>query len=108
MSSIPELRHAGEEGLPLCQLGEKLLVTRANITGLIDRLEKDGLVIREADVSDRRVIRARLTRQAQNKLDAVLPLHGAFTGMALESLDLPEKEQLLALLQKLQAGLKKW
>lgn len=40
-----------------------MLVSRANITGLVDRLERDGLVYREADPRDRRSLRAKITAQ---------------------------------------------
>lgn len=43
------------------ELGRMLTVNRSNITGLTDRLEKQGLVRREPDPDDRRVNNVRLT-----------------------------------------------
>ncbi len=42
-------------------LGRMLVVNRANVTGLVDRMERDGLVTRTGDPVDRRVKRVRMT-----------------------------------------------
>ena len=44
----------GEEGLSQAQISERMLVNRANITSLVDRMEKAGLVRRTAHRNDRR------------------------------------------------------
>src|SRR5690606_33107009 len=46
-------------------LGDMLLVSRPNVTGLIDRLEQRGLVERNDDPDDRRVKRIRMTTQGK-------------------------------------------
>jgi DNA-binding MarR family transcriptional regulator len=52
---------APERQLPLGELAERLDVTPRNVTGLIDHLERDGLVERVEDPNDRRQTYARLT-----------------------------------------------
>ena len=42
-------------------LGRMLVVNRSNVTGLVDRMERDGLVTRVGDPADRRVKRVRMT-----------------------------------------------
>ena len=42
-------------------LGRMLVVNRSNVTGLVDRMERDGLVTRSGDRADRRVRRVRMT-----------------------------------------------
>jgi DNA-binding MarR family transcriptional regulator len=54
-------------------LAEKVGVTKATMTGFIDGLERDGLVQRLIDASDRRKFIIRLTLSGQQKLDEVLP-----------------------------------
>lgn len=49
--------------LPMWKIGSLLSVTGENVTGLIDRLEKKGLVARERSEKDRRIIMARITPQ---------------------------------------------
>ncbi|MBF7082317.1 MarR family transcriptional regulator [Desulfallas sp. Bu1-1] len=106
-NALMQLRQAGDRGLALSELGERMLVSRANITGLIDRMEKDNLVVRETDPRDRRIFRAKLTPKAQNLIENILPIHAAFTRQTISGLDAGEKEQLIKLLQKLRKNLEK-
>jgi DNA-binding MarR family transcriptional regulator len=55
-----------ERGTPsLGELAEALDITGATMSGLIDRLSRRGLVERLPDVTDRRVVRVRLTEEGQ-------------------------------------------
>src|SRR5260370_41549439 len=53
---------AQDQPLSLGELAEKLTCVRSNITQLVDRLEADGLVKRTDDPSDRRGVRAEVTK----------------------------------------------
>src|SRR3712207_5195057 len=60
------------EGLSQQDLAARLLVTKGNVCGLLDRLERAGLVTRQPDPADRRVNRLRLTPEgARLYADAV-------------------------------------
>ena len=48
------------------KIGEHMLVTQANITGLVDRLEGRGYVERKEVSTDRRVVRIQLTRKGKS------------------------------------------
>jgi DNA-binding MarR family transcriptional regulator len=54
-------------------LATKAGVSRATVTGLIDGLERDGLVVRLPDKIDRRKYSIKLTDAGQQKLDDVMP-----------------------------------
>ncbi len=54
------LRGAGE-ALPCGQIGERLVTRDPDITRLLDRLEKRGLIVRERTAADRRVVLASIT-----------------------------------------------
>ncbi len=56
---------------PLGDLAEDLGSTPRNITGLVDHLEKDGLVERVPDPDDRRSVRARLTEAGRGQIEAI-------------------------------------
>ena len=56
-----DLGRAPQHQLPLGEIADHLDVSPRNITGLIDHLERDGLVERVHDLNDRRSIQARLT-----------------------------------------------
>lgn len=53
--------------LSLGELAQKLACVRSNVTQLVDRLESDGLVRREADPADRRSIRAVVTDAGRDR-----------------------------------------
>jgi DNA-binding MarR family transcriptional regulator len=55
------------------ELAEKAGVTKATMTGFIDGLEREGLVVRLLDAADRRKISIKLTPAGQQKLDEVMP-----------------------------------
>jgi DNA-binding MarR family transcriptional regulator len=57
--------------LPLGELAEQLHVSARNITGLVDHLERDGLVQRIPDRADRRCVRAHLTSQGAELIEGV-------------------------------------
>ena len=57
--------------LPLGELADQLEVTPRNITGLIDHLERDGLVERIDDLDDRRLTYARLTAAGGRRIDGM-------------------------------------
>ena len=52
MNALLVLRDAGNEGLPLSEIGRRLVVTKANVTGLMDRLERQELIRRDSDAPD--------------------------------------------------------
>lgn len=60
LNVLSRLAESGEP-LSLSELAARLNCVRSNVTQLVDRLEAEGLVRREADPSDRRSIRAVIT-----------------------------------------------
>jgi len=56
---------------PLGELAEALDSTPRNITGLVDHLERDGLVERVPDPADRRSVRARLTEKGRETIGGI-------------------------------------
>ena len=94
------LRHGPAEGMQLHDLGDLLLVSRANITGLIDHLEQKEYVTRVVDPSDRRARFARITTKGMELLDTFMPLHYKNVKSMLEGLSEAEKGMLLGLLKK--------
>jgi MarR family 2-MHQ and catechol resistance regulon transcriptional repressor len=99
------LRHGPGEGMQLHDLGELLLVSRANITGLIDHLEEKGYVKRVVDAQDRRARYARITRKAEALLDEFMPVHYRRMKALLQDLSAEEKGALLRLLQKVRTSI---
>ncbi|MCX8012219.1 MAG: MarR family transcriptional regulator [Desulfobacterota bacterium] len=93
------------EGLTLGEIGERLLVTGGNITGVMDRLEKSGYVYRDRDKSDRRIIRAKLTPKGLSLHKEILPIFKKKWNEIVEILTPEEQRQLNRLLKKFSRGL---
>jgi DNA-binding MarR family transcriptional regulator len=100
--TLATLEGAGE-ALPATVLAERLLVTGASITSLVDTLERRGLVRRVRPDSDRRLVLIELTDAAKPVIDAYLAevtaLHAAEFGVFSSE----EREQLTTLLARLAA-----
>ncbi len=69
LNVLSRMAEAGEP-LALGEIAARLNCVRSNVTQLIDRLEGDGLVRREADSGDRRSIRAVLTVEGRSRQSA--------------------------------------
>jgi MarR family 2-MHQ and catechol resistance regulon transcriptional repressor len=101
------LRHGPREGLQLHELGELLLVSRANITGVVDSLEDKGWVERSVDPTDRRVRYAHITSKAEALLDEFMPVHYRHLAALFQDLTPEEKETVSVLLRKARRSMAK-
>jgi MarR family 2-MHQ and catechol resistance regulon transcriptional repressor len=99
------LKHGEAQGMLLRDLGELLLVSKANITGLMDHLEQKGYVTRVVDSHDRRARFARLTKEGEELLDRYAPIHYRSVAELLKDLTIEEKETLISLLHKTRVSL---
>jgi DNA-binding MarR family transcriptional regulator len=86
-------------------LGERLFVTRGNMTGLIQGLVRDGLVRRAPRSGDRRAHDLELTEAGHALVGEYLPHHRRALALLTAGLAPEERLQLAALLQKLRAGM---
>ena len=86
------------------EVGQKILKSGGNMTLVIDNLERDGLVRRERDANDRRVIHVHLTQAGSSKLESVLPSHVAALVDEFKILSAREQEMLGELCKKLGKG----
>ncbi|MEW9123257.1 MAG: MarR family transcriptional regulator [Thermotaleaceae bacterium] len=93
------------EGMILSEIGELMLVTKGNITGLIDRLEKQGYVKRIRDEIDRRKVTALMTEEGNLFTKQVIDDYREWTKKILLHLETEEKSLLIQLLKKLQNGI---
>jgi DNA-binding MarR family transcriptional regulator len=100
---LANLHH--EDGLSLAELSRRMLVTAGNLTGLVERAVRDGVVLRQRDASDGRVMRVHLTDAGRALYAEVLPLHAARVAALLDGLDASERRELRQLLGKLRDSL---
>ncbi|WP_330229893.1 MarR family transcriptional regulator [Nocardia sp. NBC_00508] len=75
-------------------IADTLMLSRAGMTGRLDRLEAAGLVRRVADAQDRRAIRVALTESGQELVDTVVTEHTANETRMLSVLTAGERREL--------------
>ncbi|MDO8439188.1 MAG: MarR family transcriptional regulator [Telluria sp.] len=61
-------------GMTYKELGDKTLITKGTLTGVIERLEQKGLVARSRSMDDKRSFFVRLTAEGEKVFDEVFPL----------------------------------
>lgn len=62
-------------GMSFKELGEKTLITKGTLTGVVDRLEAKGLVKRVMQAEDRRSTRVQLTAAGEREFERAFPIH---------------------------------
>jgi DNA-binding MarR family transcriptional regulator len=91
----------GVGDLSLSELSERIRAQNSTVTGIIDRMELGGFVVRARSTEDRRVVKIKLTDKGSKiaRAIAIEPME-IFRG-ALESLSLAETKELLKILTKI-------
>jgi DNA-binding MarR family transcriptional regulator len=91
---------SSEGPLPMNGLAELLDVSQASATGIVDRMEQRGLVTRERDAEDRRVVRVVLTPEGDGLIEQLAANRRDKLGQLLDSL---AEDDAAALLKGLRA-----
>jgi len=86
-------------------IAERLIVTTASVTSLLDTLERRGLVERRPDPTDRRRLLIVITRDGKAVVDQFLPEVVALQTAALATLTEAQRQQLVELLATVAATL---
>ena len=92
-------------GLKMSELSRRLMVSGGNVTGLTDELEKEELVAREDDPSDRRACTVKLTPAGRELFSRMAAVHEQWVIELLGGLNGTEQAQIYRLLAKLKAAL---
>lgn len=101
------LHYQGERGrMSQIRLGRLLLVNRSNVTGLVDRMERDGLVRREDDPGDRRVNLVAITDKGESVLTAAMADYYPMLDKVMAPLNGAERGKLMELLSRVRQRLK--
>jgi MarR family transcriptional regulator, negative regulator of the multidrug operon emrRAB len=87
------------------ELSEKIGVTRATMTGLLDTLARDGHIQRHQHQGDRRKLVVCLTDKGRRGLDALLPKYMGELTHLVPNLTEKEQQVLIKLLEKVGRGL---
>jgi DNA-binding MarR family transcriptional regulator len=94
-------------GLSQAQLSDMMLVNRANITTLIDRMEKTSLVMRTSASDDRRTNIIKLTAKGKKLFAKAEPLYAKQVQQVMSGVAGSEQKKLIAVLEKVRANISK-
>lgn len=89
------------------ELSEISMLTSAGVTLRLDRLEQAGLIVREREAEDRRVVYSRLTDEGFKLIDAMLPDHLDNEARMLAGLSERQRRDLASLLRALEGSLER-
>ncbi len=93
------------EGLTQAQISSMMLVNRANITALIDRMERAGFVTRTSSPSDRRSNIIILTCSGRKLLEKIEPLYAQEVKRIMAVLVEDEQKRLIGMLEKVRSNI---
>lgn len=88
------------DGMTLGELSRRMMVTNGNITGLVDRLEEQGLVKRRTSPHDRRSQFVSMTAAGRRSFRAIARTHGDWVAEMFAGMSDSELEPLMRLLAK--------
>lgn len=94
------LLHGAGGTLPPHELAERAGVTRATISGLLDGLQREGLLQRRHDAEDGRRLQIVLTARGRRLAEELFNQHTQWIGGLFKGLDATEQAQLSQLLGK--------
>ncbi len=89
---------------PIAAIGQHLGLTPSTMTGLVDRLEEQGFLRREAHPSDRRATVLRLTRKGETAFQREVEFYRALVDETLSALGDDAKHLMLEALNCLSRG----
>lgn len=94
------LDRAGPEGMTMGQLSRRLRVSGGNVTAVVDRLVKEGAVVRRSPPNDRRTAVIALTEEGRAQFAEMALAHLDWIDALFAGLSPDEVSQLLALVEK--------
>ena len=94
-----------DEGLSQARLSSMMLVNRANITSLIDRMEKVDLVIRTPAPADRRSNIVKLTERGRTLLAKIEPLYTKEVKRIMAALKQGEQKNVIEMLERIRGNI---
>lgn len=84
-----------EDGMTMTELSRHLMVSNGNVTGIIDRLVAEMLVLRQAPANDRRSFIVRLTPKGTALFTTAAKAHEGWINELLADIDADEAERII-------------
>lgn len=92
------------DGLVMGDISRRLMVTNGNVTALVDRLVREGLLVREVNPRDRRALVVRLSDKGWQVFNDVAPAHRAWIDEMMGDMPREKVDALYDLLAELKVS----
>jgi DNA-binding MarR family transcriptional regulator len=96
-----------EDGMSMTELSRSLMVSNGNVTGIIDRLAAEKLVLRQALANDRRSYIVRLTPKGASQFVGMAKAHETWIDGLLSDIGAGEADELIPQLEALAARVRR-
>ena len=93
------------DGLSMGELSRRLMVSNGNVTGVADRLAREGLVKRWSPPADRRSSRLALTARGRKEFMSIAKAHQGWIEEMMAGLNTTERDALIALLARVKLSI---
>lgn len=90
-----------EDGLSTTSIAEKLKQLGATLTGVVDRMEERQLVVRERNLSDRRVVQIWLTEEGKRLMKVLPPIGASVIEKATKDISKDEQDMAIKILDRI-------
>ena len=101
-----QLQYAKHQGFSQADLGRKLVVNKADMTGIIDRLEKAGLVGREDHPKDRRINIIKITRKGRDMVNKLEPGYFAAVNKLMSGIIKGDMKTIIKSMEKIRENIR--
>jgi len=98
MAALDREQGFGEKGLAMGRLSEKLRVSNGNVTGVVNRLVRDGMIRRWVPEDDRRTVLIALTEKGRASFAEMAHVHRGWINEMLAEIAPADRDRLYALL----------
>jgi DNA-binding MarR family transcriptional regulator len=102
LRSLQRATQEGRTGLRLTDLSDRLLIRPPSVTGVVDRLERAGLVERKESRIDLRAKQVTLTERGRELVARVAAMHGVWADTVLNEFSADEMSEIRRLLDRFQ------
>lgn len=104
---LSQFIRADKNEMSVGDLSKELIASSGNISRLLDRMEKDGLIARRHSANDRRNVYIKITDAGDVLFSKMAKDHGQWITHTLGNMTKEKQIQLSELLKELQTGLQK-
>jgi DNA-binding MarR family transcriptional regulator len=104
LAQLAHARDGDQDGLTMSELSRRLMVSNGNVTGLVARLVREGLITRRRSPLDGRAQLVCLTPKGEQALAAMIPEHHAWLAELFEGMPPLERARLYELIGALKGA----